>query len=141
MKSPKINKFVVNPEKRTVAAVTYPDRFDMIKEIYRAKQDVAILVEKVLRLSDETLPQFDCRFDYKFVGVAKCSEEDTFDVEFGKELAKHRALFRYHENVIRKYARARSLLEKADLYLEELIDKHYDAFKKEYEAINDVTED
>jgi len=141
MKSPKINKFVVNPEKRTVVAIAFPKPTDIIKELYTAKRDVALMADLAMRRANPDVPQYNLAMEYKFTGIAKCMPEDAFDPEFGKELAKHKALYKYHETICKQYDKAIYLLAKTMQHLMALRAEHVDAGELEAEAILHATKD
>lgn len=46
-----------------------------------------------------------------FVGIAKCNEDDTFDEEAGKSLARKRALLNYYHSVQWRYDRVEEYME------------------------------
>ena len=141
MRSPKINKFVVNPEKRTVVAIAFPKPTDIIKELYTAKRDVAFMADFAMRRANPDVPQYNLAMEYKFTGIAKCMPEDAFDPEFGKELAKHKALYKYHEVVCKQYDDAIYLLMETVNHLVKLKEEHMDASALEAEAILHATKD
>ena len=141
MKSPKINKFVVNPEKRTVVAIAFPHPLDILSELYTAKRDIVVIADNAMAKANPDVPQYNYGTEYKFTGIAKCMPEDAFDPEFGKELAKHKALYKYHEVMCKQYDNAIYLLMKTVNHLVRLKEEHMDAGALEAEAILHATKD
>lgn len=88
--------YIVKPEEKIVIAVMEgtkeePVRYDAINFIKR-HSDFGNIVElyRKYRIRD------------RYVGIAKCHDQDDFDEEFGKELAKRRALSKHHKDFAKK---------------------------------------
>ena len=60
----------------------------------------------------------------QYVGVAKCSKNDKFDVEFGKKLALTRA----------KLKKTKAIQKRFDKYVD-MMHEYYKAFEKKYDSI------
>ena len=78
-------RYVVNEKKRTIVAIIEDTAEDAIRYMYRK------------RFFLDVFP-FETRMKMKksYVGLARCCEEDEFDVNLGKELAKKRVLEKYY---------------------------------------------
>lgn len=81
--------YYINYDKKVVVAVLKCDSETPImiadNTIEKAKRDTDVLLVSPYVLN------FDNRIKGQFVGIARCNENDVFDVEFGKELALARA--------------------------------------------------
>lgn len=60
----------------------------------------------------------------QYVGIAKCSKNDKFDVEFGKKLALTRA----------KLKKTKAIQKRFNKYVD-MMHKYYKAFEKKYDSI------
>lgn len=86
--------FNINEEKRIIVAIIPNRRFNVVDDFYHFTQKF----RRSCGLPDIRLVN-DYPFDpderllipNKFIGIAKCSLNDTFDVEYGKKLALARA--------------------------------------------------
>ncbi len=82
MKKDKVTlKFKINQEKKVITCLltTHNDIYDILKKFH-----LESLCKKYTY--DEYLPK-----KKTYVGIAKCSPEDTWDETFGKQLARYRA--------------------------------------------------
>ena len=61
-----------------------------------------------------------------YKGIAKCSPEDTFDVEIGKTIAMNRALRKYYSDLRNKYS-----------YFMDMLYEVIDIAQDNYEMVND----
>lgn len=111
------NKYFVNKDKRTVVCVISCDEFAALDFVEKDK--------RVLLTNYDGLK--DCLMPTRFVGVAKCSELDEFDEQYGRDLAFYRAKAKYDiaftrrvTNVIRHYNR----------WLDTALDRAYRYHKK-----------
>lgn len=59
------------------------------------KKTVVTVIEAYIEI-----PENGSTFFKKFVGKAKCSPEDKFDVEIGKKISKNRAWIKYNDACI-----------------------------------------
>ncbi len=84
-------RYQVNPEKRTVACYLTDCENDIFYA-FNPKENSVIWDLNV-----------DWKIKDRYVGVAKCSEDDTFDEEFGKKLARNRMLKEYYKDVSDRY--------------------------------------
>ena len=101
-------KYYVNEDKRTVVAkMEYENPFEMKQDV--AKYAIGAIVRwmnsQVFGEYEYCIKDFflsliytiaDKYFSTPVIGKAKCSEEDEFDEEFGKELARTRCLEQYY---------------------------------------------
>lgn len=78
-------KFIVQSEKKMVICILENTKFDAREFIDDFKNgDPTCLTNYIYDRKLVTMPN-------KFIGIAKCADEDEFDEEFGKRLAFHRA--------------------------------------------------
>ena len=84
--------YIVKPEEKIVIAIMKgtkeePVRYDAINFIRRhSKTGNIVDLYRKYQIKD------------RYVGVARCHDQDNFDEEFGKELAKRRALSKHHRD-------------------------------------------
>ena len=117
-------EYIVNEEKKTVVAKfkRYDGNNDRETWQHYIENHVLNLIEKSDiyynlsryngRYNDndiigEELDKLDCRF----YGIAHCSDKDTFDVNFGKELAKKRLLKKYYKVQMNYEKRINSIVD------------------------------
>lgn len=90
-------QYYINEEKRTITCVLQNCQNDLYEVINSIDCDCNM--------------RFDCCFDMNYhelkmkkvyVGVAKCAPDDTWDVEYGKLLAFHRAKHNHDTDFFRK---------------------------------------
>lgn len=83
-------KYVVNEKKRVIVAIMEDTEEDAIWYMYKK------------RFFLDVFP-FEPRMKMKknYVGLARCCEEDEFDVKLGKELAKKRVLEKYYTDFLK----------------------------------------
>lgn len=89
--------YYIKPEDKTVVAVLRDTAFDAIALINKHARNIGGEAFVDYLLNDE------------YVGIARCHDLDKFDADFGKELAKRRALRAHHRDLnekVRKYVRA-----------------------------------
>lgn len=96
-------QYCVNEEKRTVVATVVDCECDVIRKVRRKLNNR--FGESFLFHGDKSyLPE-------KFVGRAKCCDEDVFDAEYGRRLAASRAMDKYLRAVNREIEAVRCELE------------------------------
>lgn len=139
IRKPRNPKISVNPEKKTVAAILFPERGNLYTEYMDCKTSIGVVADRAMYEANNRTAPFGWGEEYKMVGVAKCMDVDTFSVDFGKELATAKADYRYHMQSAKCYERAISLLKKTVEHLEKLLAEHYLAAKDAYEVIGDAT--
>lgn len=71
-----------------------------IKTLPEASMTYKIIFERKGRKIKCTLYNMETNKEYK--GVSSCHEEDTFSYVTGMEIARHRALTKYHEDCINR---------------------------------------
>lgn len=82
-----VEKYFVNKEKGICTCVLSDCEYDAIEEVEHIFGHTCnSLIVKANK---------DYLIDYRYVGIAKCSPEDTFDEIFGKDLAFERAYVKY----------------------------------------------
>ena len=77
-------------------------------------------------------------------GIAKCSPNDKFDLEFGKELAKLRCDVKVADKradrATEKYIEAEDNLYEANQYFCKVKDYYFDSERKYYDALDKLNE-
>lgn len=81
-------QYIINEEKRTVTCIAWDCENDLIEHLLKKSSDSFTL--DTLVHNYETL-----LLKHKYVGTAKCSPEDTFDVEIGKKIARAKMREKY----------------------------------------------
>ena len=79
-------KYVVNPEKKTVVCLLEGCKDDVYNAMSPSEQAIVLFLH------------VNCELNNKYIGVAKCDPEDTFDEEFGRKLARNRMLKKYYRD-------------------------------------------
>lgn len=113
-------RYVINEEKRTCVAILEGTQHDAITKINK-------MCKSEVRFSDEAdIWVYDIKnskyaMPNKFVGIAKCSPEDEWDVEIGKSVARKKLLDKYHKELRNREAKfLDNILYIADRFVEEL---------------------
>ena len=92
-------KYYINEEKRTVTAVMEVNE-DAIFDYLDKKWNINLYFSKESKeLKALYMPT-------KFVGVARCVEEDVFDPNIGKRIAREKALKKYYKSFRKRILRA-----------------------------------
>ena len=100
--------YLIDEENRTVIAkIPQKNLLDALNREY-CKYEIPLCVT-------------NCPSSSYFVGVAKCSPEDEFDVEVGKRLAAARMLKKYYKTKLRMLNDAAEWLDKKMISLEDLM--------------------
>ena len=95
----KFMKYYINEEKRTVTAVMEVNE-DAIFDYLDKKWNINLYFSKESKeLKALYMPT-------KFVGVARCVEEDVFDPNIGKRIAREKALNKYYKSFRKRILRA-----------------------------------
>lgn len=124
-------KYFVNEKKRVVVAVLEGDYIDLAACNLFEKNGIANLTNDVYFNPKN-------RMKNKYIGTARCHEDDEFDVEIGKELAKKRALVKYYRELCEKVTYIKyDLIESIDKVLTKPI-RHYVNLK---EDLNELEEE
>lgn len=97
-------KYNINEKKGVVVAMIEQCEFDAIHKVMKRYPPL-----KEIELNDRTDVEdlyerfnlYDLRMPHKFVGVAKCNDEDTFDEEVGVKLAGDRVKEKYNKTLNR----------------------------------------
>jgi hypothetical protein len=90
-------KYYVNKEKRTVVCVFVPASKSFYSNIYNALNKVMCDNDPVRFFACIDDPVRDGWVPAKYVGKAKCDPKDTWNEEYGKRLAKARAIVKFQE--------------------------------------------
>ena len=103
-----IIKYFINKEERTVVCVLEQCEYDFIDFMSRLDNPLTYAP-----------PRFSYRMPSAFHGRARCSEEDTWDEEYGKRLAYHRAKNAHDRSL---FNRCNKLMNYIDKKSDELAD-------------------
>lgn len=94
-------EYIINKEKKTVVAkFNCKGHNDRGAWMYYIMNHVWKLIDKYsfdYSLKHYVLEKELDKLDGRFYGIAHCSDKDTFDINFGKELAKKRLLKKYYK--------------------------------------------
>jgi len=100
--------YYVDEAKRTVACVATDCEYDLLEELIKqfndSKKEDKFLLAQLLTIYEE-----DLVLDYKYVGKAYCAEDDKFDVEIGRVIARQKMRAKYNKakaNRTRKFCEA-----------------------------------
>ena len=85
-------KYFVNEEEHKVVAVLENTRYDAYNKICKMTRDTDFCV----------VPKDKYMMHSSYRSVVTCDPSDTFDVEVGKKLARHRVLEHYYEALDRR---------------------------------------
>ncbi len=115
-------KYYINEEKRTVVCIINSRPYDALDFVYKSGLNFNAREENRIRL----LPT-------RFVGVAKCAPEDTYDEHIGKLIAFDRAKEKYDLAFIRatdamldyKLGALHDCEQRLDKYIEKASQHHY----------------
>jgi hypothetical protein len=100
-------EYYVNEQKRTVTAVLTNASLDAVKRVSKEYGGKAVGLDITGTMIDEEALNALLISD-KFVATARCSAEDTFDVEEGKRIACRRVYAKYdaaREKAWKRYAK------------------------------------
>ena len=126
-------KYYVNEDKRTVVAkMEYDDSIEMKRDVVKYATGAITrwmysqgFCEHEYCIKDFFLSLIytiaDKYFSTPVIGKAKCNEEDEFDEEFGKELARTRCLEQYYFRLAMCCEDAYNIIDEV---LEVLADRH-----------------
>lgn len=121
-------KYFVDAKERVVVAVMEDTTFDVEN----------LLFSKRVALTSIVYDNEAYWLKNKYVGIARCHEDDEFDILLGKEIAKKRLLFNYYEDFTKKLydyrkevnKRLDNVCRKPTLHFDNLIDNMIDLEKK-----------
>lgn len=116
-------KYVVNPEKKTVVCF-----------LKGCKQDIQKALSKNERMIVWDLG-IDCTLKDKYIGIAKCTQEDTFDEEYGRQLARKRMLRQYYKDKAEVY---RTIYKKVNDTADSFYKRYSNYSAKETHKYNDI---
>lgn len=86
-------RYEIDTEKRTVTAKLTGCKLNVVNALNR-KFGGAIVAENTKLYKDALMQD-------EFTGVARCHPDDTFDVDFGRKLAKQRMMLKHHKAKLR----------------------------------------
>ena len=81
-------QYVINEEKKTVTCIAWDCENDLIEYLLKKSSD-SFTLDTLVQNYEKLL------LNHKYVGTAKCSPEDTFDVEIGKKIARAKMREKY----------------------------------------------
>lgn len=114
--------YFIDEEKRVVVAKYFPK--PVIEKLLNAFSDIFESVQLSEFFEDNFILN-----DY-YIGIAKCSAEDVFDIEYGKQLARLRAIYKYRLAKTRIMCKFNNWIQSKLFEVTELIQKESDASKK-----------
>ena len=121
--------FNINEEKRTVVAVLESDPWAAVDQFIKVFDEFENKKNFIdFPFSGMITSRSDLATSYRYIGVAKCNDDDEFDLEFGKKLALAKAKEKRIKAVRNKFSAILSSLEK----LEFMAGKHYDKIYREW---------
>ena len=77
----------------------------------------------------------DCTLKDKYIGIAKCTQEDTFDEEYGRQLARKRMLRQYYKDKAEVY---RTIYKKVNDTADSFYKRYSNYSAKETHKYNDI---
>ena len=102
-------KYVINEEKRTIAAILFESHLPNPEPSMSVLDETVIKqIINIIKARESSIVYASNNFYDKlfiqptYVGTATCSEEDEWDVEKGKEIARNRAIEKFKKDVKRK---------------------------------------
>lgn len=115
-------QFIINEEKKTVVCIAHDCALDLIRDIQKNFSSKPSRLMDFLMDRTHVVDDFMLEDTYK--GIAKCQDEDVFDVEIGKAIAIKKMRVNYN------IAKAKKLSKFVNLYDEVLT--VFDAELKDY---------
>ena len=110
-------QYIINEEKRTVTCIAWDCENDLIEHLLKKSSD-SFTLDILIQNCEKLL------LNHKYVGTAKCSPEDTFDVEIGKKIARAKMREKY----------TRDKFKAIDTFLD-MLSPMYELFKDSFDAI------
>lgn len=131
-------KYVENHEKKTVVAIV-SELNAPADEICNgsASEATKLFVEALVYGMDDC--QYPMISDIK--GVAKCTGSDVYDAKVGRDVARVKAMGKYHHNMAFKYANMALMLEKAANELREYSEQHLQKFDTYIDRYSEYVEE
>lgn len=111
-------KFIELPEKKTVIAMLEKPH-TIEDELNNVDKKVGFILHRLDFLFGRNKPS-----NPYFKSVAKCSEEDSFDINIGRKIAGQKVDNRLHKAMIKQYNRYINMLEDVISTLEQLRNEH-----------------
>lgn len=105
-------KYIVKPEEGLVIGIYYGNERDDIWETIFSQlpmSEMFAVIELVCASGNK---------DYTIKAIAKCSEEDEFDPEYGKKLVEAKIYRKLHANAIRKIEKLMKNFDKISMRLQ-----------------------
>lgn len=123
-------QYIINEEKRTVTCIAWDCENDLIEHLLKKSSDSFTL--DTLVHNYETL-----LLKHKYVGTAKCSPEDTFDVEIGKKIARAKMREKYTRDKLKGINKFLDML----LSTADLLKNSFDAVINSYDRNADILQE
>ena len=123
-------QYVINEEKRTVTCIAWDCTDDLIKHLLKKSFD-GFSLDALIRNYGMLL------LNHKYVGTAKCSPEDTFDVEIGKKISRSKMREKYTRDKLKRIDNFLDMLTP----LKELCEDSYDAIMNSYDKNADILQE
>lgn len=124
-------EYIINKEKRTVVAIMKGCRHDAYEDIIKTLHN-----NNITTFATQSFWELEYFISDTYRGKAHCSEEDTWDEEIGKRIARSRMLKKYYKAKIRVFDRVKNNLTKS---LEGILNSENYAVKRfDYADSNDM---
>lgn len=120
-------QYVINEEKKTVTCIAWDCENDLIEYLLKKSSD-SFTLDTLVQNYEKLL------LNHKYVGTAKCSPEDTFDVEIGKKIARAKMREKYTRDKFKAIDNFFDMLTPVF----ELFYDSYDAIIKSYDRNADI---
>lgn len=137
--------YYVNEEKKTVVAVI---KCDIATPIYILDKLFMKFVKSngknnLLEMHSDNFNMNKAFINKHYVGIAKCHEGDTFDVEFGKKLALARAKSKKTDAIQKNFFKFVEQLDELNYVVDKKYDvlyrSHIDSTAEEYKLLKSIT--
>lgn len=116
-------KFISKPEERITICIKKTGCSDIVKEVESHCSELTKFIIRNLSYIDSCSP-YVIQYEKTYKGVARCMEEDEFDEEVGKKLAKLNADIKQRMKISSKYSRIILGLENTIDELRQLMEAH-----------------
>lgn len=120
-------QYVINEEKRTVTCIAWNCSGDLYEQLLK-KVESDYIFRAIIDHDEQLL------LKHKYVGTAKCSPEDTFDIETGKKIARAKMREKYTRDKIKALGNLFEFYED----LGTLLDDSFNALINSYDKNADI---
>lgn len=119
--------YIIDEEQRKVKAIIKDTKYDAINSIFKATNGLKEILDMI-----ELSENFELNSTY--TGTATCSENDIFDIEKGKVIARKKAIIKYNKAKINRMQLFYNEVEKLQKNIKKTIDytiSKYEKFENE----------